>query len=297
MSAGDGVTAVTANGLEFGYLQAGQPGAPLALCLHGFPDSAHTWRHLLPELAGQGYHAVAPFLRGYAPTQLPADGSYQVGALAADAVALHDAFGADERAVIIGHDWGAIATYAAIAFAPDRWRRAVTIAVPPLACVASGFFDYRQIKRSFYIFLFQTPLAEAAVGAGDLAFIGELWRDWAPGYDGAADAARAKDCLREPARLAAAIGYYRAMLDPTLHLPRYAPEQAAADAGGAGCPVLYLHGTADDCLGAELVRGAPQYLPPGSRLELVDGASHFLHLERPGQTAATISSWLSPGGQ
>lgn len=282
-----------ANGNEFGYLQAGRPGAPLALCLHGFPDSAHTWRHLLPTLADQGYHAVAPFLRGYAPTSVPDDGAYQVGALVADAVALHDALGADERAVLIGHDWGAIAAYGTIAFAPDRWRRAVTIAVPPPASVAAGFLGFQQLKRSFYIFLFQTPLAEAAVAAGDLAFIDELWRDWAPGYQGSADAARAKDCLREPARLTAAIGYYRALLDPSRHLPRYAAEQAAADSGGGTCPVLYLHGSGDGCLGAELTAGALRYLPAGSRLDLLDRAGHFLHLEQPDRVNSLIMAWLS----
>jgi pimeloyl-ACP methyl ester carboxylesterase len=58
-----------ANGLQFGMLEAGS--GPLALCLHGFPDSADTWRHLLPALAGAGFHAVAPFMRGYAPTAVP----------------------------------------------------------------------------------------------------------------------------------------------------------------------------------------------------------------------------------
>jgi pimeloyl-ACP methyl ester carboxylesterase len=293
MAAGNDVAAVTANGLEFGYLQAGQPGSPLALCLHGFPDSAYTWRYLLPVLAGQGYHAVAPFLRGYAPTDVPADGCYQVGALVADAVALHEAFGADERAVLIGHDWGAIATYATIAYSSERWRRAVTIAVPPIATVASAFFDYRQIKRSFYIYLFQTPLAEAAVSTRDLAFIEDLWHDWAPGYDSRADAAAAKECIRDPGRLAAAIGYYRALLDPALHLPKYAGQQAAADAGGGSTPVLYLHGSADECVGANLVVTAPQYLPAGSRLQLVDDGSHFLHLQEPRDVADTILAWLS----
>ena len=292
MGAGEGVAVIEANGIEFGYLQAGEPGRPLALCLHGFPDSAHTWRHLLPALAGAGYHAVAPFMRGYAPTQVPADGAYQLGALAADALALHDAFAADGQAVIIGHDWGAMTAYAAVAFAPDRWRRAVTLAVPPIASLATAFFDYEQLKKSFYIFLFQTPLAEAAVATGDLAFIDGLWRDWAPGYAAGSDVAHVKDCLRDPASLTAAIGYYRAMLDPALHLQKYAPQQAAADAGGAGCPVLYLHGATDSCLAASLAAGAGQYLPAGSHQQVIDGAGHFLHLERPGEVGELIMSWL-----
>ena len=75
MTAGFPVRSATvrANDLEFGLLEAGS--GPLALCLHGFPDTAHTWRHLLPVLAGAGFHAVAPFMRGYAPTAVPADGA------------------------------------------------------------------------------------------------------------------------------------------------------------------------------------------------------------------------------
>lgn len=293
MSAAADAGAVIANGVRFQYVQAGDLDAPLALCLHGFPDSAHTWRHLLPRLAGLGYHAVAPFLRGYAPTQVPEDGAYQVGALVADAVALHEALGGDERAVIIGHDWGAEAAYGAIAFAPDRWRRAVTLAVPPFASMAGAFFDYQQLRRSFYIFLFQTPLAEMALAADDLAFVDGLWRDWSPGYDGAADAAMAKECIRDPANLAAAVGYYRASLDPSRHLPGYAAQEAAATSDGAGCPVLYLHGTDDGCLGAELSLQATQFLPAGSRQELIAEAGHFLHLERPGLVNEQIEHWLS----
>jgi pimeloyl-ACP methyl ester carboxylesterase len=142
---------VTANGLRFGVLEAGS--GPLALCLHGFPDSAHTWRFLLPALADRGFHAVAPFMRGYAPTEIPADGCFRVGALVADAVGLHDALGGDDRAVLIGHGWGAEAAYGSGAFAADRWRRVVTLAVPPLALDAKIFADYDQLKRFFYLFL------------------------------------------------------------------------------------------------------------------------------------------------
>ena len=286
---------VQANDLAFGYLQAGQPGDPLALCLHGFPDSAGTWRHLLPALAGLGYHAVAPYLRGYAPTALPADDCYQLGALVADACSLHEAFGADNRAVIIGHDWGAMAAYGAIAYAPHLWSRAVTLAVPPVASMATAFFDYEQLRRSFYLFVFQTPLAELALGASDLALIDGLWRDWSPGYPAAPDVAAAKNCLRDPARMRAAIGYYRAMFDATAHLPGYAAEQEAATAGRqAGCPVLYLHGADDGSLGAGLTADADQFLPPGSRRVIVSGTGHFLHLERPELIGSMIADWLIP---
>src|SRR5262249_54701632 len=174
---------VGANGVEFGLLESGGPG-PLALCLHGFPDTAHTWERLLPVLAGAGFHAVAPFMRGYAPTTVPADGAYHLGALAADAVALHEVLGGDRDAVLIGHDWGAEAAYAAAADAPDRWRRLVTLAVPPAALDPVLFSDYDQLRRFFYLFLFRDPagVAEAVVAAGGVGFIDRLWAGGAPGY-------------------------------------------------------------------------------------------------------------------
>jgi pimeloyl-ACP methyl ester carboxylesterase len=173
-----GSATVRANGLVFGVLEAGS--GPLALCLHGFPDTADTWRHLLPALARAGFHAVAPFMRGYAPTAVPADGAYHLGALVADAVALHEILGGDEDAVLIGHDWGAEAAYGAAAFAPDRWRRLVTLAVPPAALDEVLFNDYDQLKRFFYLFMFRDPagFAEAVVARDEMAYLDKLWRDW-----------------------------------------------------------------------------------------------------------------------
>jgi pimeloyl-ACP methyl ester carboxylesterase len=288
---------VRANGLEFAYLAAGPEDGPLALCLHGFPDSAHTWRHLLPELAAAGYRAVAPFMRGYAPTAVPEDGAYQTGALAADAVALHAALGGGPDAVLFGHDWGASAAYGAAAHAPRLWRRVVTLALPPVAALFQSFFGYEQLKRSFYIFLFQTDLAEAAV---DRSFVEGLWRDWSPGYAPDARTAevdRVMDCLGTPENVAAALGYYRAMFDRSRHVGRYAAEQEAASSVGER-PVLYLHGADDGCLGADAVApggdmsGVLARLPAGSRAEMVPGAGHFLQLERPGDVNARILAWL-----
>jgi pimeloyl-ACP methyl ester carboxylesterase len=270
---------IAANDLEFGYLEAGS--GPLALCLHGFPDSAWTWRFLLPALADAGFRAVAPFLRGYAPTDVPADGRYQTGALALDAIALHGALGGDGEAVIIGHDWGAMATYIAANEAPERWKRVVTAAVPPAGSVAGGFLTYKQLRKSWYMFFFQHGLADVVVGMNDLSFIDDLWADWSPGYDASEDLPHVKDALRNPANLAAAIGYYRATLggvgvDPALDAVQNKGNDVTQQ------PTLYLHGRTDGCMGIEVAETATAFLTsPGSRMEIVEDAGHFLHVERP----------------
>jgi pimeloyl-ACP methyl ester carboxylesterase len=281
----------TANGLEVGFLEQGA--GPLALCLHGFPDSAWTWRHLLPALAGAGYRAVAPFLRGYAPTEVPADGRYQTAALALDACALHDALGGDQEAVIVGHDWGAMATYIAANHEPERWKRVVTMAVPPAGAVAGGFLTYAQLQRSWYMFFFQHPLADMVVGMDDLAFIDGLWADWSPGYDAGEDLPRVKDALRDPANLAAALGYYRATLGNVGVDPALEPVQAKGGEVTAQ-PTLYLHGRDDGCMGIDVAEGARAFLTSeGSRMEVVDGAGHFLQLERPDEVNRLVVDFVT----
>jgi pimeloyl-ACP methyl ester carboxylesterase len=296
---------VQANDLEFGLLEAGS--GPLALCLHGFPDTAHTWRHLLPALAGAGFHAVAPFMRGYAPTAVPADGAYQLGALIADAVALHEVLGGDGEAVLIGHDWGAETAYGTAAHAPDRWRRLVTLAVPPASLDPVLFSDYEQLKRFFYLFLFRDPLgfADALVASDQMSFLDRLWHDWSPGYDAGEDLARVKESLRDPANLAAAIGYYRAAGaaggsggssggagGPAGGAARYAAEEEAV-MRQAPRPTLYLHGAADGCIRVDLARRAERLLAPSSRMAVIENAGHFLHLEKPGEVNEHILNWIS----
>jgi len=283
---------VEANGLHFAALAAGPADGPLALCLHGFPDAAPTWRHLLPALADAGFRAVAPWMRGYAPTAVPADGSYGLGALVADTGALHEALGGDGRAVLIGHDWGAITAYGAAAFEPHRWSRVVTGAVPPVGAIGMKLFSYDQLKRSFYIFVFQSPLAEMAVGLDDLSFIDGLWQDWSPGYDAAGDLPAVKEALRDPSNLAAAIGYYRAMLGTSPPDPAYAAQQAA---GGSvpPQPVLYLHGDHDGCMAVEMAEDAEQFLSPGSKRVIVAGAGHFFHVEQPEVVNRHVLDWVT----
>jgi pimeloyl-ACP methyl ester carboxylesterase len=285
-------TRVTAGAIEFALLETGPQNGPLAICMHGFPDSAWTFRHLLPALGDAGYHAVAPFLRGYAPTDLAPNGSYQAGALASDACALEEILRGDSRSIVIGHDWGALAAYGAAGLEPDRFERVVGMALAPVPVAASAFFSYDQMKRSFYIFIFQTPLAEIAVSADDYEFISRLWADWSPGYDAAWDVERFKESAGTPERLAAVIGYYRALLDTTNHSEVYERAQLAAS-GIPPQPTLYMHGADDGCMGVDSASGILDVLAEGSESVIVGGAGHFLHLEKPDEVRANILRFLA----
>jgi pimeloyl-ACP methyl ester carboxylesterase len=285
---------VRANGLEFTTFDDGPPDGPLALCLHGFPDSAHTWRYLLPRLAAAGFHAVAPFLRGYAPTEIPTDGRYQIGALIRDANALHDALGGGDDAVVIGHDWGAITAYGAVAHQPDRWRRAVTMAVPPAASIGMSLFTYAQLQRSWYTFFFLSPLADVALPLDDYAFIDGLWRDWSPGYDGTWDVARVKESIGDPSHIAAALGYYRAIYDPGLMDPDLAGEQEAAFLPTPK-PTLYLHGRDDGCMLLSSIGQPLDYMAEGSEVVVIDHAGHFMNVERPDEVNRHVLAFIAPG--
>jgi pimeloyl-ACP methyl ester carboxylesterase len=109
------------------------PAAPIALCLHGFPDTAYGWRKVAPLLVDAGWRVVAPFMCGYVPSSLPVDGSYHVGALMDDALRVLDAAGPTGRDVIIGHDWGAVAGTGLAAMPDSLFAKAVIMSVPPSA--------------------------------------------------------------------------------------------------------------------------------------------------------------------
>ncbi|PKM11398.1 MAG: alpha/beta hydrolase [Gammaproteobacteria bacterium HGW-Gammaproteobacteria-3] len=273
---------VKANGLHFHFLELGE--GPLALCLHGFPDSPWSYRYLLPELAKAGYRTVAPFMRGYAPTEAPTDGHYGTDSLAADVAALHGALGGDSRAVLIAHDWGAVAAYGGAALEPRRWRRCVIMSVPPLAVFEQIAFGYDQIKRSFYFWFFQMHVAATTVAADDFAFLDGIWADWSPGYDAGEDLPRVKECLRAPAHLDAALGYYRALFDPArFGLPSGMAEQHAVWGRPLPQPTLYLHGDQDGCIGldAKTANTIEAFLGPGSTVERIEGVGHFMLVEQP----------------
>jgi pimeloyl-ACP methyl ester carboxylesterase len=206
---------------------------------------------------------------------------------------LHEVLGADNNAVIIGHDWGAPSAYGAAVDQPQRWKKVVGMAVPPGAAMGMAFMtNLEQLKRSWYMFFFQHPLADIVVPANDLAFVDMIWRDWSPHYRNKEDVQHAKDCMSSPEHVEAALGYYRATLGAGKKDPRYDAIQAAAAAHPPTQPTLYLHGEDDGCIGVEVARMAHE-MYPALKMQIVKDAGHFLQLEQPAVVNRLIVDWLT----
>lgn len=275
-------------GMRFGALAWGDPSAPLALLVHGYPDTAWTWRHLGPFLAQRGWRAVAPFTRGYAPTDLAPDDSYLVADQSADLLALHEVLGGDDRAVLIGHDWGAVAVWDITAREPTRFASHVAISVPPPPALFKPFASRRtfkvgarQARMSWYFLYNQLPASERGLSR----VIPKLWRDWSPGYDATQDLKLVFSALAAPERQRAALRYYRNNLQHGLK---------ALFTIRPGAPVLYLHGERDGCVQSVLTEFCSDLVFEGSRIELLPGAGHFAQLEVPDLVAELIDGWIGP---
>lgn len=291
---------VQANGLEFTCRRAGA-GDRLALCLHGFPDDAGSMDPLLHRLADAGYTAVAPYMRGYAPTDPAPDDDYSAESLGEDAVALADVLPDDldvgaEDPVLVGHDWGAVAAYAADRAEPDAFSRQVTLAVPP------GFtpllFEHpRQFLRSWYVWFFQLPdTPERALRWRDFAFIEFLWATWSPGWDYPAERLESvKGTFRTRNTTERALQYYRDMFRgqaswlvnslAALEFP------STDDVPPITTPTLVICGADDGCIGPALFEHADEMIED-CRVVRVTDAGHFMHQERPDVVGDEIVTFL-----
>lgn len=280
---------VRANGLRFAYLEEGR--GPLVLLLHGFPDTAHTWSHVMPALAGAGFRAVAPFMRGYFPTEIPAEEAYDADTLGRDALAIVRALGESE-AVVVGHDWGASAAFSAAGLAamreetpelaapPVRVRLLVTLAIPHPATVLP---TPRVLWTLRHFFSLSRPNAAAKIRAEGFATIDMLVERWSSrsspwsAEPGAAPSGRVpeaeteavKQAFREPGCLEAALGYYRAV---GVRLPLSQRRKVVV-------PAVAFAGT-DDNVPVQAYERARKHYEAHYEVVPVPGG-HFMHREHP----------------
>ena len=277
--------------LRFSALAQGE--GPLVLCLHGFPDNNGSFRHQLPALAAAGYRAVAPMMRGYEPSSQPREPSYFLADLVDDVSAWADELGADQLR-IVGHDWGALVAYAAAARMPERITSMVTMAVPHIRrfLPAMPRILPSQLRRSWYVLLFQLRRTGDFVFLQDRGVIEKLWRDWSPGFRPEPEAfASIKQTFAQPGVRKAAISYYRALFST--------PSARAAESwrlysAKTPVPTLAMTGARDGCVDTRLHDVGDwreDYLGPAEMTRL-EWAGHFLHQEQPEAANEAILGWF-----
>ena len=153
---------ISANGIDIFLREQGE--GPLVVLCHGWPELSYSWRHQIPAIAAAGFRVAAPDMRGFGKTSAPADiGAYTIFDNVGDMVALVEALG-EERAVIIGHDWGAPVAWHAALFRPDIFTAVAGLSVPPPFRGRGRPLDTLRESgiTNFYWQYFQTPgVAEA----------------------------------------------------------------------------------------------------------------------------------------
>ncbi|WP_276038912.1 alpha/beta fold hydrolase [Mycobacterium nebraskense] len=309
---------VDTNGVQLRVVEAGDRGAPVVLLAHGFPELAYSWRHQIPVLAEAGYHVLAPDQRGYGGSSRPdAIEAYDIHQLTADLVGLLDHVGA-ERAVWIGHDWGAAVVWNAPLLHPDRVAAVAALSVPavPRSHVAPTQAWRKTFGENFfYILYFQEPGVADAELNGDPArtmrrMLGGLRtsgnpitasRMVAPGPEGFIDR------LPEPDRLpdwlsqdeldhyisefsrtgfTGGLNWYRNFDRNWETTPELADAKITV-------PALFIGGTADPVLTFTRADRASQLITGPYREVMIDDAGHWLQQERPDEVNAALLDFLN----
>jgi pimeloyl-ACP methyl ester carboxylesterase len=271
-------------GVRLHYVEAGE--GPLVVLLHGFPEFWWSWRHQIPTLAAAGFRVVAVDMRGYAQSDRPAHWrDYRMELLAGDVAGLIRELG-EERAHVVGHDWGAAVAWMVATLHPDRVDRLAALNVPhPEVMFRTLRSSFKQLRRSWYMFFFQIPwLPERLLARGGRDTLARVYGDARPGAFTAEDLGRYEEALRGPAGLKGPIDYYRAAL-------RQSPRRAQSLFTPIAAKTLVIWGREDRHLLASMAAPDPR-LVPDARVVYIDGASHWVQHDEPEQVSALLVDHL-----
>lgn len=276
---------ITSNGIRLHVVQEGPADGRLLILLHGFPEFWYGWRKQIPFFAGAGYRVWAPDQRGYNLSEKPRGiAAYNLDALAADVVGLIDAAG-QEKAFLVGHDWGGAAAWWVAAKYPQRLEKLVTLNAPHGAVMSKSLSrNPAQRRKSWYMFFFQLPwLPELVSRRRNWRMLtGMLRSSGRSGTFSDADLAEYRQAWSQPGAYSAMLNWYRAMMRAR---PTPAPRQPVS------VPTLLLWGAQDHFLGRQLAEDSIKRCSQG-RLVFLEDATHWLHHEQPGRVNALMHEFL-----
>ena len=277
---------VATNGVTLHLVEAGPADGPLVILLHGFPEFWYGWRRQIPFLAGQGYRVWAPDQRGYNESDKPKGiAAYRLDELAADVLGLIDASGR-ERAILVGHDWGAAVAWWTAIKAPERLDKLVILNVPhPTVFLRTVRRSPRQLLKSWYIFAFQLPwLPERLARRNNWRSITRTMQSSSrPGTFTDEDMEQYRQAWSRPGAYTAMINWYRA----ALRQPAKPPANSRITT-----PTLMIWGAQDKFLSRQM--GQPSIdLCDHGRLEFFEDATHWVQHEEADQVNALLAEFLA----
>jgi pimeloyl-ACP methyl ester carboxylesterase len=253
----------------------------MAILLHGFPEGAESWSRQVSTLARAGVLAVAPDMRGYGMSDAPAGVEhYTMDSLVEDVAGIIKAFGRTE-AHVAGHDWGALVAWSFASVHPEMTKTLTVLSVGHPAAVLEAMSGEEQRKASDYIRLFvMEGKAEQVLSEDDFRRIRAMFGEALP--RSAADTFVRS--LQRPGRLTAALNYYRANFVPSTEWrARAAGEKVSA-------PTVLLWGDQDPFLRRLQAEKTAEHVQGDYRLEVLEGAGHWLQFERPDEVGRTLVS-------
>ena len=257
-----------ANGLDLSYLECGK--GPLVVLLHGFPDTAHTWTRTLSFLSENGYRGVALFLRGYEPSEIPSNEDYTIRSLAEDTLAAIVELG-EEKAALVGHDWGAHTAYAAAALGPERLSCICPVAIAPYPLLKGGMREL--LARPHNVYLGLGNLACWWLRRHNFREIERLYKRWSPNWRvPSRHLDQVKSSLSDPARTKAALGYYSA---------RISDEDKRTIVRNIKVPTLLIYGTDVPKVRASSYADTAQAIDAECTVRAFPKVGHWPHLEAP----------------
>jgi len=272
---------VEANGVRFEVLEQGI-GDRLALCLHGFPEHAISWRHQIPVLARMGYRVWAVNQRGYGRTTRPTQvADYTLPHLVDDVMALIDAAHA-ESVVLIGHDWGARVAWCFAAQQRRPLDRLVIMNVPHPPCFRAALKHWRQMRKSWYVAFFQLPrLPERMLAVNGGAIVRRMFSDVALPPDVLAVYIRQ---ITAPGAATAMLNWYRAirlLSSRTLNLAQV-----------IDVPTLVVWGDRDVALDPICLNGTERYIRDLT-VKRLPGVSHWVQQDAPQVVNELLQEFLA----
>ena len=292
------MTTLESIGLEDGYAQLGdvrlhyvEAGeGPLVVLLHGFPEFWFGWRRQIPALAEAGFRVVAPDMRGYNLSSRPADvAAYGTDLLAADVRDLIRERGED-RAFLVGHDWGGSVAWATATNHPEVVERLAILNCPHSRRLLQALRRPRQLARSWYMFFFQLPgLPERLLGAVGYRALRRAFDEARPGAFTEQDIAHYVEAWSQPGAPTAMLNYYRASFRQR--------RQVRERSGAVAAPTLVIWGERDRHVGPELAEPDPADVPNLERVERLPDASHWLQHDEPERVGQLLIEFFRGGAE